>query len=470
MDAIVSRMTDRTIARFVSKNVIADGGTPTDRLAQAFQTLVRNPDDRHRLLNLAHDDAAESPLGQHRGLRGGVEPRRREAADLVLGRVVRLRRVRPRAVRRAHAGGRRRAGERRPARARGRLGRQRRRQRAPVAGSAAAARPAPPRARQRALGRADGARRAQPRGSAARRRLRLRHGAHRRHCRGDHRRQRERAAAARDDCHRHAGGRLDDAAHRDPPAVDRRRAVRAREGDVRVARRGARAAAGRGALGRRARTDPGTADGDSGGVRRRRAAHDRTAEDVAECRRATDRDLPDAAVRRQRRAAGPDRSAERQRLADSARSRAGHSQHRHRKGVPRARRSAGHRHRALARRDHAVDQPAARRARDAAVRLHPAPRRSPAPHVDLPARHRIARRPARPRRHRSAGRRRCRKGEWWAPRRTAALRAASAGALARIGTPEAFTALEAAAAGSRRVRAVARPFLANRRRADGGAS
>jgi len=62
------------------------------------------------------------------------------------------------------------------------------------------------------------------------------------------------------------------------------------------------------------------------------------------------------------------------------------------------------------------------------------------------------------------------KGEWWAPRRTAALRAASAGALARIGTPEAFSALEAAAAGSRRVRAVARPFLANRRRADGGAS
>ncbi len=67
MDAIVSRMTDQTIAHFVSKNVIADGGTPTDRLAQAFQTLVRNPDDRHRLLNLAHDDAGESPLGQTEG-------------------------------------------------------------------------------------------------------------------------------------------------------------------------------------------------------------------------------------------------------------------------------------------------------------------------------------------------------------------------------------------------------------------
>jgi hypothetical protein len=67
MDAIVSRMTDRTIARFVSRNVIADVGTPTDRLAQAFQTLVRNPDDRHRLLNLAHDDAAASPLGSTEG-------------------------------------------------------------------------------------------------------------------------------------------------------------------------------------------------------------------------------------------------------------------------------------------------------------------------------------------------------------------------------------------------------------------
>jgi HEAT repeat protein len=67
MEAIVSRMTDRTIAHFVSKNVIANNGTPTDRLVEAFQTLVRNPDDRHRLLNLAHDDAAASPFGQTEG-------------------------------------------------------------------------------------------------------------------------------------------------------------------------------------------------------------------------------------------------------------------------------------------------------------------------------------------------------------------------------------------------------------------
>jgi hypothetical protein len=56
------------------------------------------------------------------------------------------------------------------------------------------------------------------------------------------------------------------------------------------------------------------------------------------------------------------------------------------------------------------------------------------------------------------------KGEWWAPRRSAALRAASAGALARIGTPDAYSALETAAEGSRRVRAAARPFLENRGR------
>jgi hypothetical protein len=67
MDAIVSRMTDVAIAQFVSKNVIASNGTPTERLAEAFQTLVRNPDDRHRLLNLAHDDAAATPFGHTDG-------------------------------------------------------------------------------------------------------------------------------------------------------------------------------------------------------------------------------------------------------------------------------------------------------------------------------------------------------------------------------------------------------------------
>jgi HEAT repeat protein len=52
------------------------------------------------------------------------------------------------------------------------------------------------------------------------------------------------------------------------------------------------------------------------------------------------------------------------------------------------------------------------------------------------------------------------KGEWWAPRRTGALRAAAAAALARIGTPDALGVLdEAVSRGSRRVRSAARTQL-----------
>jgi HEAT repeat protein len=52
------------------------------------------------------------------------------------------------------------------------------------------------------------------------------------------------------------------------------------------------------------------------------------------------------------------------------------------------------------------------------------------------------------------------RGEWWAPRRTSAIRTAAATALARIGTPEAIAALdEAAASGGRGVRAAVRPQL-----------
>jgi hypothetical protein len=56
------------------------------------------------------------------------------------------------------------------------------------------------------------------------------------------------------------------------------------------------------------------------------------------------------------------------------------------------------------------------------------------------------------------------KGEWWAPRRTAALRTAAAAALARIGTPDAFAVLEdAVARGSRGVRSAARAQLSTSR-------
>ena len=58
------------------------------------------------------------------------------------------------------------------------------------------------------------------------------------------------------------------------------------------------------------------------------------------------------------------------------------------------------------------------------------------------------------------------RGEWWAPRRTAALRKAVATALRRIGSPEAVRALETAAEhGSSGARAAAREQLAQIRSA-----
>ena len=180
---------------------------------------------------------------------------------------------------------------------------------------------------------------------------------------------------------------------------------------------------------------------------------------------AADRDSPDAAVRRQRRAAGPDRAARRQRAAGPARSGARDSQHRHRRRLPKcsSRRSPSGTA-AVARRDHAVDRHAARRAGDAAVRLHPAAtsitaarsRRStcaPSSRSARCATRAASRRCARRSTKANGGRR-------GAPR---ALRdAAAASALARIGTPDALAVLdEAVARGSRGVRSAARAQLSN---------
>jgi HEAT repeat protein len=62
MDAVLSHMSDQSIAGFVSRNVIAEG-TATDRLAQAFQALVSDTTERERLLTLTKSDVAASPLG-----------------------------------------------------------------------------------------------------------------------------------------------------------------------------------------------------------------------------------------------------------------------------------------------------------------------------------------------------------------------------------------------------------------------
>ena len=66
MSAVVGRMSDSTIAQFVSRNII-DSSTSTDRLAVAFQALVKEKEDRERLLVLAKKDVAESPLGSTEG-------------------------------------------------------------------------------------------------------------------------------------------------------------------------------------------------------------------------------------------------------------------------------------------------------------------------------------------------------------------------------------------------------------------
>jgi HEAT repeat protein len=65
--SVFTRMSDQTIARFVAKNAIAEGSA-MDRLAQAFQTLVRGGEQRDRLLAMAKADAARSsPLGNTSG-------------------------------------------------------------------------------------------------------------------------------------------------------------------------------------------------------------------------------------------------------------------------------------------------------------------------------------------------------------------------------------------------------------------
>jgi hypothetical protein len=69
MNAVVSRMSDTTIAQFVARNVM-DAPTSTDRLAVAFQALVKEKEDRTRLLALAQKDVAESPLGNTDGFEG----------------------------------------------------------------------------------------------------------------------------------------------------------------------------------------------------------------------------------------------------------------------------------------------------------------------------------------------------------------------------------------------------------------
>ena len=254
VQAVASRMSEGTIAAFVSRQVIAQS-SPTDRVAQAFQALVRDPDQQERLLSLARTNVAASPLGSTEGFEDVWNHVAAETADVVHGRVLRLGRLRPRALGRADAGGRRRAASAtiRPNGSSAWLG--------TIATSALRSldltlfldllrieddderwgelmTPVVSLLEDLLLvGDFDAAVRAAGRRWSGKRRAA-----------GS-----KAAPPGRDDRDRHAGRRIDDAAHRHPSGDDRRAAVRARQDDVRVARRGAGAAARRGAVGRRSR-------------------------------------------------------------------------------------------------------------------------------------------------------------------------------------------------------------------------
>jgi hypothetical protein len=67
--SIITRMSDNTVASFVAASVATDHGA-TERLAQAFGSLVPEAERREHLLELARADAASGPLGQEQGFDG----------------------------------------------------------------------------------------------------------------------------------------------------------------------------------------------------------------------------------------------------------------------------------------------------------------------------------------------------------------------------------------------------------------
>ena len=64
--AIVDRMNERTIAKFVAGNIVAERGA-TGRPAQAFEALVPDTAQREAVLDAAREDVAQSELGAESG-------------------------------------------------------------------------------------------------------------------------------------------------------------------------------------------------------------------------------------------------------------------------------------------------------------------------------------------------------------------------------------------------------------------
>ncbi len=63
VNEVVDRMSDATIAAFVANSVITERGA-TARLAQAFQALVPDEERRESLVSLAQEELAHTPLGR----------------------------------------------------------------------------------------------------------------------------------------------------------------------------------------------------------------------------------------------------------------------------------------------------------------------------------------------------------------------------------------------------------------------
>jgi hypothetical protein len=64
--SVLDRMTESSIASFVARNAPSQG-TPIERVAQAFQTLVPDAGRRERVLEMAHQEAAASEMGRTEG-------------------------------------------------------------------------------------------------------------------------------------------------------------------------------------------------------------------------------------------------------------------------------------------------------------------------------------------------------------------------------------------------------------------
>ena len=365
---VVDRMSDATIAAFVATSVVTERGA-TARLAQAFQALVPEAERRESLVALAESEVAHTPLGRDTSFQNLWQ----RASEMLLSyrdeKFVSTDYARELSTARSH-GGRRRAGERRPARTGRRVAGDNHGRRDSGPRPPAAARPAAPRGRSRTLAGCRGAGRRARRRPRPAGRLRVRGAAGAGACRrcrpaghpGAPRHGRRRTRAA--------GRRSPDGAHGRPPPDDRRRGLRARQGAVSRAGRRGHPAAGRGPGRRGSRARVSSSHRRAGQFRQPGPRRGRAAQELAEPRRATHGDLPAPRVWRQRRAAGTGAAARGRRRQRPARGHPCDRDHRHRRGLRAARKGPDVGIGPLARRDPRGPGHPARRTRPAVVPPH----------------------------------------------------------------------------------------------------